>query len=279
MKYIEHLDKHLQIDSLLQQCQELYKTTAWTEERASEFETIDVKLTTAMLAAEKSIKKQNNLPWSPELDEAYAIYTYWRKKISANRNQMKVQDQLQDIIQKYGEKIYQGYKRRHPYQQLRRATRKYHKCQSKSAELRETHLQLLYEILVDSKNFDRAKAVKSMRNNERTSRMYKTVQKLNHPHLSNGGLSHVLTQDTNGNLTRIDDIPTMNEALFHRNRKHFAQADGTPCTQPVIRDHIGTSGTTQGAKDIINNIIPSDLPVNIKKLFRITYLLYPPSIH
>lgn len=151
MNYLKHLDKHLPIDILLQQCHNLYNTTAeWTDVCANEFETIDTTLTSAMIQAEKSLKKQHNLPWSPELDEAYAIYTYWRKKISANRNRMKVQDQLTDIIQKYGEKIYQGFKRRHPYQKLRRATRKYHKCQSNSAALRETHLQLRYEILIDS---------------------------------------------------------------------------------------------------------------------------------
>lgn len=115
-----------------------------------------------------------------------------------------------------------------------------------------------------------------MRNNEKTTKMYKKVQKLNRPHLSNGGLSHVLTQDSHGNLTRIDDIPTMNEALFHRNRKHFAQADGTPCTQPIIQDHIGTSGITKGAQDIINNVIPPDLPVNIRLLFEELQSNVPP---
>lgn len=59
----------------------------------------------------------------------------------------------------------------------------------------------------------------------------------------------------------------MNAALFERNCKHFAQADGTPCTREPLLNLIGTNGISESAQDILEGKIPSDLPTPIQLLF------------
>lgn len=186
--FLNSLEKLLPIDDLLIQCQELISTTEWTSTQTILFEAIDTQLTTAMLKAEQVLKSNNNLPWSPELHQAYLIYTYWRKYMSGKRNRINIDAQLLDLSTKLGDEIYFGVRFRHPCQQLRKALRAYQKCQVQATSLRETHLQLRQEILSESKQFDRAKAVLQLKNKERTNRMFKKLKKLNKPDLGNGGL-------------------------------------------------------------------------------------------
>jgi hypothetical protein len=78
-QYIQNIDDKLPIDNMIRQCKTLYNTKEWTPKCANEFEKIDEVFTSTLLQAEQRLKKRHNLPWSPELDQAYAIYTYWRK--------------------------------------------------------------------------------------------------------------------------------------------------------------------------------------------------------
>lgn len=67
-------------------------------------------------------------------------------------------------------------------------------------------------------------------------------------------------------MHRIDDVDEINEVLFQRNRIHFAQADGTPCTTQAVKDIIGTSGTTTSAQQILKGQIPTTLPTSLQQL-------------
>ena len=137
-----------------------------------------------------------------------------------------------------------------------------------ATELREVHLHLRQDLIVGDNDAKRTKAIKNMRTTERRNRMYQTIRNINHPNLNNGGLSYILVPKEDGSLERIDDVTLMNEALFERNRKHFAQADGTPCTREPMISLIGTNGITESAKAILQGDYPEDIPDPIKFLFQ-----------
>jgi hypothetical protein len=49
--------------------------------------------------------------------------------------------------------------------------------------------------------------------------------------------------------------------LFHRNRTHFAQADGTPFTRPPVSSALHFIGVNQAGEDILNCIgLPEGSP-------------------
>lgn len=98
--------------------------------------------------------------------------------------------------------------------------------------------------------------------------MYKTIRRLNHPELMNGGLSYVIDVDSNGNEIRIDNTDEMNKRRFDRNRLHFSQSHGTPCTTSPIIDILGENGTTDAAQQILLGDIPDDLPKPLEYLFQ-----------
>ena len=195
------------------------------------------------------------------------MYTYWRKATSGKRNRYKLKLQLADIERQTGDQVFFGNRYGHPQSQLRRATIHYYKCQQTAIEMRESHLHTRQDILIGDNPKARSKAIQNMRTMEQKIRMYKTIRAIHKPHLTNGGLSYILIPKDDGTLERIDDVHLMNDALFERNRNHFAQADGTPCTRDPLINIIGTNGISESAQDILKGTLPPDLPTPIQLLF------------
>lgn len=197
----------------------------WSKESATKFETIDTQYTTLLINAEAALETHQDHPWSPILHRAYLLYSFWRKYNSARATNIKIQQHLHDIHLQLQDDIYMGNKYRHPRRQLNLALKQWRQCKLDSQALRDDHLTTRQELSVLAGNTEKTKAIKTLKRNERKNRMYRIMKSLNKPHQSNGGLSHVLTQDEDGTLHRIDDVDEMNDILFRRNRVHFAQAD------------------------------------------------------
>lgn len=70
------------------------------------------------------------------------------------------------------------------------------------------------------------------------------MKQIKTPNLFSGGISCVLTTK-NEKLERIQDTDEMNQMLHNRNRKHFSQAQGTPCAMQPIVNEIGFGGNTK----------------------------------
>ena len=155
----------------------------------------------------------------------------------------------------------------HPQKQLRLSMQRWKKIQEEAFQARQQHLYDRQELAIRSKHPDKARIIANIRRCERRKRTYAHIETINKPHKVNGGLSYILTKDQEGHLNRIDDIEEMNNLLYHRNRKHFAQASNTPCTTPNVIQQIGESGTTPVAQQILNGIIPDELPNELKLLF------------
>lgn len=110
------------------------------------------------------------------------------------------------------------------------------------------------------------KALKSIRRQEQLSKTYRAIRVINKPHLMQGGLSHILVTNSDGSLKQIDDAEEMNQALFERNRKHFAQAEGTPCTKPPLSEMLGYDGLTPIAHQILKGTVPSVESMSVQLL-------------
>ena len=267
-QFLDHIEHQQIIDQLLEQSNTLRNTTTWNAHYTTELEIIDSTITKLFIEAEQSLKSNSNLPWSPEMHNLFLIYTYWRKYNSGKKNRVKLDKEMADIIQKIGIGIYMGYKYRHPQKQLRLAMHRWLKIQDDAFQARQQHLYERQELAIKAKNPDEAKIIANLRRCERRKRTYNHIETINKPNKANGGLSYILIKDTTGHLTRIDDIEEMNTLLYHRNRIHFAQAFNTPCTTPEVIRHIGVSGTTCTAQQMLKGVIPDDLPNELKLLFR-----------
>jgi hypothetical protein len=74
---------------------------------------------------------------------------------------------------------------------------------------------------------------------------YQRVQQTKH---ANRGLSHILTTNDDGSLKRMDGVTEM--------KKHW-----------YVLQHIGESGVTIGAYNIIRGIVPNPVSSSLHKLF------------
>lgn len=266
--FLEAIQKTNSTDKLLQLSQQLLKLPTWTNTNCDQLNKLDVDFTALLLDAEQVLKKKRQSSWSPDLHNAFLIHTYWRKHNSCLINGYDLPESLLTLQRQLQPKVFFGSIRRHPQQQLRYAANYYRQCLIDADNLRDHHLTLRQELMIEAGSMEKANAIRSIRNIERKLRMYKTIRRLNHPESMNGGLSYVIDIDSNGNEVRIDNIDEMNKRLYDRNRLHFSQAHGTPCTTASIIDILGENGTTDAAQRILLGDIPDDLPKPLEYLFQ-----------
>lgn len=268
-KFLDSIEQTNTIPNLLKECMDLESIEFWNNDYAQQLEQIDKALTGLLLQSEMELSNTSAIPWSPTMHSSYLIYTYWRKYNSSKQNRIKLDEQLQDIKNQLGPKVYMNQNEsKHSLQMLRLATKQWKQIKQDAYQLRQEHLYNRQELAIRSKNPNVAKIIANLRKSERIKRAYYHIRAINKPSTSNGGLSYILTKDKDGYLTRIDNIDEMNEKLYHRNRIHFAQAHHTPCTLDSNVKYLGDSGTTAAAKNILQGIIPSDINEDLKMILQ-----------
>ena len=222
-----------------------------------------------LLDAESKIPGNSSTPWSPKMHSSFLIYTYWRKYNSSKQNRTKLTEELLDIKRQLGNKVYMNqHEKRNSMQLLRLATKQWTQTKQDAYHLRQQHLYERQELAITSGNQAAAKMIANLRKCERMKRAYHQIRNINKPSTSNGGLGHILLKDADGYLTRIDNVDEMNEKLYHRNRIHFSQAHDTPCTHAATINHIGDSGTTETAQQILQGNIPQDINADLRMIFQ-----------
>jgi hypothetical protein len=77
---------------------------------------------------------------------------------------------------------------------------------------------------------------------------YPNIKEFNRPSTLAGDLSHILTTNDDGSLKRMDGVTEM--------KKHW-----------YVLQHIGESGVTIGAYNIIRGIVPNPVSSSLHKLF------------
>jgi hypothetical protein len=266
---LDHIEQTDDIEYIILECQELTYISEWDNNHTIKLNEIDKQITKLLLESESTLSVNSSIPWSPKMHESFLTYTYWRKYNSSKKNRTKLDLEMADIKRQIGNKVYMNqHINRNSMQLLRIATKLWQECKQEAYEMRQQHLYERQELAIRSNNPDVAKIISNLRKSERIKRAYQHIKILNKPNTSNGGLSYILTKNDDGSLQRIDNIDDMNEKLYHRNRIHFSQAHNTPCTLPATVKHIGESGTTDTARNILRGQIPEDMNADLKMIFQ-----------
>jgi hypothetical protein len=130
-----------------------------------------------------------------------------------------------------------------------------------AVEKRQEHLTFRQEVLVLDGKKEKAKAVETIKKAEQRARCFRKFQAFTKPPRSSGGIAFTLQPTHEGDFTRIQQPEELATALFHRNRIHFAQADGTPFTRAPLSTALSFSGVTKAGEQILNGTgMPENTP-------------------
>jgi hypothetical protein len=70
-------------------------------------------------------------------------------------------------------------------------------------------------------------------------------------------MSYTISTNNDGTQQRLEEPNILAEALYQRNRKHFAQAHGTPFTIPPLTTALQFSGVSQAGREVLTGNIPT----------------------
>jgi len=230
-------------------------------------EALDRDFQRSAIHAASQCAKRQQVPWSPQLAEAWAELHFFRVLNSArttNKNYDAAISRLQqqwDHLPKQTptteDAIKQGYNS---------AMQKLREAQQQARSLREEYLlkkAALYDSLEDK---GKTKILHRLIRAETQHKVYKKIQYLRHQDDASAGLASIkVPKDptiTDPNIMKqLPDNPhhwetittpgDIERRLLHRNQSHFGQAEGTPFTQEPIRSDIGFHGDGYAAELIL----------------------------
>jgi hypothetical protein len=263
IKFINKLDEDNSLPQLLNQITQLHNTDKWENQHHIQLEEIDHKFTDALLAAEAHSALPSDHPWSPELDAASSLYSYWLIVLNGTTSKINTTKQLESLQQKLQNiDIFQNDNNRRPLAQMRIARRDLINCQLESKQKRSNHLCIQHEILIDKGQMTKANAIRQKRNRENQRRCWQLLRTIILGHKTAGGISHVLLPNTQNESIppeRIQIKTVLDPVLLDRNVSHFAQAHNTPFTIQPILQLFGHDECTQDALNALNGIIPTNI--------------------
>jgi hypothetical protein len=261
-KFLTTLENDKFISQILPKIQRLDSIPEWKSDHHHEFETIDEQFTKSLLAAEASCAIPVDYAWNPTVNKYSHIYNYWSIKVKGTSNKIDITKTLQQIENSISkDALHQGLQTTKPITQLRHVRRTLINSRFQAQELRDSHLDLRQEELINEGKLDKAHAVRQKQNKERRRRCWKTFKTLRKGNTSTGGLTHVLlrSNDHPPQVKRIQSPQELDPTLLDRNVIHFSQAEGTPFTTKELIAIIGEDGCSHHALDILNGKIPSPL--------------------
>jgi hypothetical protein len=273
-KFLAEIEKQNKINTLLQQIQSLHQVEHWTSATHAQLENIDAQFTKTLLTSEKSSAPPADLPWSNTLHVASQIYNYWSISHYGEKNNINVEQQLQQIITTLPEEeILQFNNSRTITHQLQLSRKHLINCRLNAQELRDKFIDVLQDKLIESGNTTKAEVLRKLANKERQLSCWRTFKVLRKGNKSSGGISHILiktpTQNTHTTTGHIQQTPTqytriqgktdLDAALLERNIKHFRQAHGTPFTTSPLIEILGDNGCNEAALAILNGKIPDGI--------------------
>jgi hypothetical protein len=254
-KFIKALESYRTLPDILLQLQQLDKLPTWNLQNSSAFESLDRKFTQTLLQAEEACALPNHAAWTPALHECFMIYKYWRIRKSSHSTKKKVTEQLTQIAQTVTEKgrdIHQGNTGRPIAYQLKLAIKNLRNQRADDHDNRKKHLTFRQETLVLEGKKKQAAAIATIKKAERRQNCFRKFHIFTKPPRSAGGIAYTIRSNPDGTTTRIQDPTELAHTLSQRNRKHFAQAHGTPFTVPPLSTSLNFSGVTSTGHHILN---------------------------
>jgi hypothetical protein len=123
----------------------------------------------------------------------------------------------------------------------------------KAEELRDQHVDVLQEQLIENGQTTKAAAIQQKHNREKIRRCWRILKLLQAGTKATGGISHVLvpSQNPHDPPRRVQVKEELDETILERNIKHFSQAHGTPFTVEPLSMVLGYDGCTPQAQQIL----------------------------
>jgi hypothetical protein len=274
LKFINKLEKSNSLPQLYEQFQQLTQVNKWEHKHHEALEMIDTIFTKTLLEAEEHSALPSNHPWSPALDNASLLYTYWLIVVNGTTSKIDTSQQLETINLKLKDiDIFQNDQHRRPLAQMPIARRHLINCQLESRQKRDNYLTIQNDILIEQGKMTQANAIRQKINREHQRRCWQLLRTIIHGSKTAEGISHVLLPNANDpnsteTPTRIQIKHVLDPLLLDRNISHFSQAHITPFTTQPILQLFGHNGCTQAAIDAINGKIPINITKHSKLLLQ-----------
>jgi hypothetical protein len=113
----------------------------------------------------------------------------------------------------------------------------------------------------------KAQAIATISRSEHRARCFRKFHLFTKPPRTHGGLAYVIQTNEAGAERRIQHPCELETTLLHRNRLHFAQAQGTPFTTPPLCNSLTFSGVSPLGASILNgDRLPPDIQPNVRAI-------------
>ena len=124
---------------------------------------------------------------------------------------------------------------------------------------RESFLEERAAAAAAKQDIPHEQALNAILKREGTKKAYQTLRKYLRPG-EFSPLTEVHVQRPDGSLEVVSDPAVMYQRIIARDRKHYNQAEGTPCTQEPIKSWLGQAGDTDLCTEWIAGTPPPRLP-------------------
>jgi hypothetical protein len=225
----------------------------------------------SLLGEKRTAEKQHRSHWSPEFAKAWATAYFYGQAWSFRRNRVKMRSTLAQINERYG--LTEAIPLLRDINRKRKAAQRTLKqIRKKARELRREFLRLKAAAYAAAENKAAELILKRMQQAEDISLVYKTINRSKPA--SGGSIDKLEVPRVDGTPPKLCDdwrvvtIPQeIEDALLDRNRAHFGQAEGTPCTTPVMRENLGYKGDGYAAELILEGDFEEGTLDDISNLF------------
>ncbi len=271
-KYLTELGKLCLNDDIPNQIHALLHLPPedFSQENEHDLNQLDRLLTQHMLKAEHKCGRPS-IAWSPKFRLHHQIVQFWSLRVSLahkprsswhilSQLSREITSMLKEIqVDDPTSSIYSIDPAMHWHSNLRKAKRTFRKIIDQAIHHRHEFLAQRHLDCTNSGKQDVASIIKRIIQAEAKRTMFQRFDRyINPPSDSNMNYLEIPDngddpKDPNTSWSRIDDIDTMNTHLTAYNKKHFAQAQGTPFTISPLSDALQHHSITDTGNDILND--------------------------
>jgi len=209
----------------------------------AELEAIDRLLTKILVQTDQRLRPLSNVPWSPEVQQAYLLHRFWTLTRTAKRNQRDLSTALGRIQERLDPALIDTDPAVSLSTKLRRAQKALKKAKREAEQLRQQHLDRLLNEAVAANHAKRSTALKYLIRAERNRQCYARFRHHTKPK-SAGGLAFVTIPTADGTQQPLLDRDDIEDTLLEYSRTHFATAEGSPFTCDPLRRLLQYDGLT-----------------------------------
>ena len=209
---------------------------------------IDTDITTAMLRAERKVRKSERPPWSPALKQASLTVKYYKLLRQQHLSKTVLSTAIQHTLKQMDISPEQPNSPQDYQRLLRKAQKHLQKTRREAQMHRMQYLETLlqrYKLLEDN---NMQHILRQIIRAEATKRCYKKLRWIMNP--PKPGVTFVDRVSPDGQPETLYDRTTLENAILQRNRRHFNQCAGTPFTIGKLRQ-LGWAADSELANSIL----------------------------